>query len=480
MIKQKYLKNKEKIMRNKKQSITLALASTMLLSSFASCGMQEVSFKEYEDYDAFRFYAYMTPPPANVGGGSLMDNPDYMTEQQYDWVKECGFNYGVAIYETTYDQSLKVLKEFEERDMKFFLKDANINTLINGYIDNNLESGKEAAYKAAFEKNLQEYLKYDSFAGIYAADEPKTQKMAGIGKAAEYFYSLEGTSDREWWVNLLGSGYGANGSDSYVEHVNTAAQTTGAGRLSFDEYPLYVGKIRSSFFSNLAHMAAVGKVHNQVFDTFILTMGHWDYRTTNNYDDLAWQIYSSMAFGTRGIETFTYWTTMGTGEGITHGLIDHYGNRTQTWYSMQEVISEVNSFQHMYMNAEWQGVMTYTADEDYSNDLLNLIPSSITVGETDVPVKMKSHERIASVKSDNDLLIGSFKDKDNRDAFMVVNVVDPDFDDSATVTLTFNDCDYVVIYKKGEKVVAKAENGVVKLNMGSSEGYYVMPMKLAE
>lgn len=467
-------------MRNKKTAITLALASTLALGSFSSCGTKELEFKEYENYDEFRFYAYMTPPPANVGSGILMDNPDYMTDQQYDWVKECGFNYGVAIYENTYDLSIKVLEEFSERGLKFFLKDQNMSDLIRGYQTGTLDETKETTYKAAFKKNLEEYIKYDGFAGIYAADEPKTQQFAGIGKAAEYFHSLEETKGREWWVNLLGSGYGAHGSDSYIEHVDEAAKTTGAGRLSFDQYPLYNGKIRDSFFSNLAQIAATGKVYNQAFDTFILTMGHWDYRTTENYDDLAWQIYTSMAFGTRGIETFTYWTTMGTGENITHGLIDHYGNRTQTWYSMQEVISEVNSFQHMYMNAEWQGVMTYTADEDYSNDLLDLIPSNITVGETEVPVKMQSHPRIAKVKSDNDLLIGSFKDVDERDAFMVVNVADPDFDDSASVTLTFNDCDYVAIYKKGERVLAKTENGVLKLNLGSGEGYYVIPMKNAD
>ena len=89
-------------MRNKKTAITLALASTLALGSFSSCGTKELEFKEYENYDEFRFYAYMTPPPANVGSGILMDNPDYMTDQQYDWVKECGFNYGVAIYENTY------------------------------------------------------------------------------------------------------------------------------------------------------------------------------------------------------------------------------------------------------------------------------------------------------------------------------------------------------------------------------------------
>ena len=466
-------------MKNKKSRITWLLATAMFLGSFSGCSFtKNIEFEEYENHEDFRFYAYMTPPPAGVGSGELMDNPDYMTEQQYDWVKECGFNYGVAIYESTYDLSIKVLEEFSERGLKFFVKDQNISDLINGYQSGNITASIEAEKKAAFEKNLQEYIKYDGFAGIYAADEPKTQQFAGIGKAAEYFNSLEETKGREWWVNLLGNGYGAHGSNTYVEHIDAAAQTTGAGRLSFDNYPLYTGsRIRTSFAANLAQMAAVGKVRKQVFDTFILTMGHWDYRTTDNYDDLAWQIYLSMAFGTRGIETFTYWTTMGTGEGITHGLIDHYGNRTQTWYSMQEVISEVNSFQNMYMNAEWQGVLTYTTDIDYSNDLLDAIPREIPVGDTVVPVKMDSHDRIAKVKSDGDLLIGAFKDIDDRDAFMVVNVADPDFDKTATVTLTFNDCDYVAIYKKGERVLATTNNGVLKLNIGSGEGYYVIPLQ---
>ncbi|MBO5066876.1 MAG: hypothetical protein J6C62_00560 [Clostridia bacterium] len=466
-------------MKLKKSCIALTLILTIIASLFVGCGANSTAFKEYKEYDQFRFYAYMTPPPANVGVEELANNPDYMTDEQYDWVKECGFNYGITIYESSYLEMLKVLEEFSEREIKLFIKDSNITQLIMGYNSGGMTAVQESNYKKAFENNLNEYMKYDGFAGIYASDEPKTAEMYGIGKASKYFYSLDQAKQKEWWVNLVGCNYGFHGSKTYLDHVLTCAKTTGTSRLSFDSYPLIKNNIiRTSFFYNLAQMAAIGKVRNKDFDTFILTMGHWDYRTTENYDDLAWQIYTSMAFGTRGIETFTYWTTMTTGEQVTHGLIDHYGNRTQTWYSMQEVISEVNSFQHMYMNAEWQGVLAYTANSNYTNEMFEMIPSKITVTETDVCVKMDSHQRIASVASDNDLLIGVFKDLDDRDAFLIVNTTDPELDDSATVNLKFNDCDYVAIYKKGEKVFAEVQDGEITLNMGSSEGYYVVPMEL--
>lgn len=464
-------------MKIKKNHIALSLVAVITLGLFSGCAEEKIEFKEYEDYEAFRFYAYMPPPPANVGTGELMDNPDYMTDQQYDWIKECGFNYAVSLYEQTHETTIKALRMFSERGIKFFPQD-KFQMRISDMYNNGITEGAELeAAKAQFGANVQEYLQYDSFAGIYAADEPKRDKFDGLAYAQKAFYSFEGTQNSEWWVNLLNSNHDT-GFNTYADYAQASLSQIGASRLSFDTYPLLVNsKIKALYFNDLATMAGVGQINETPFDTFVLTMAHWDYRSPENYDDIAWQVYSAMAFGTRGIEPFCYWTTMSIGEGIKYGLVDHYGNRTQIWYSFQEVIKEVNSFQHMYMNADWQGVMKYTADEDYPNNGLDIIPKQVKVEDKTQAIVIDSHPVLTKIKSDRDLVVGVFKDKDQRDAFLVTNITDPDFDKTAEVKLTFKDCNYAMVYKKGRKVLVKLDDGILQMNVGSGEGYYVVPFK---
>ena len=73
-------------------------------------------------------------------------------------------------------------------------------------------------------------------------------------------------------------------------------------------------------------------------------------------------------------------------------------------------------------------------------------------------------------------MIGTFKDKDNRDAFLITNTSAPAKDVKNNVTITFNNASHAVLYKKGRKVIVKLDNGKFTTTMGSCEGYYVIPL----
>ena len=458
-----------------KKVVALALSATVALSLCGCNQKGNVEFDEYDTYEPFRFYAYMTPPPANVGSGEFSSSPDYMTDQQYAWVAECGFNYALPVYESSKVNMLKALEGLGKYDVQFFVADANLVAMASALGED--PNADVSELKANFEANLAEYRAFDNFAGMYAADEPATPDFPGLGAVGSYFNSFEAG---EWWINVFpnvvpNTQYQAK---DYIEYLNRYVAETGVQRMSFDSYALMADSVRESHFNNLGQVAAVAQANDMAFDSFILTMGHNDYRTPTNYDDIAWQVYTAMAFGTKGIETFCYWTVPSSDSNITHGLIDHYGNRTQAWYSMQEVIDEVNAFESMYMNADWKGVMTYTADPDYPNFAMESIQPNVTVDEdTTVPVVLESHDRIASLDGDLDYMLGAFEDKDGRDAFLLANVADPAEDVSGEVTIKFNDCTNVVIYKKGRRVIASAPDGVFTTTIGSGEGYYIIPLQ---
>ena len=461
----------------KKKLVGLFAALVLTVTAAAGCGGEERKFEEYADSEEFRFYAYMTPPPANTGTGELSGNPDFMTDEQYGYVAECGFNYAIPIYEGSLENNLKAMDGLAKYGIKFFPYDNSLAALAGMLNEAEPDPAAVETTKANIAANMEKYLERENFAGIYASDEPSAALFPGLKAAGEYFKTF---GSGEWWINVHPNSASLTilGAESYVAYLDDYAKNSSIQRMSFDSYPLMNDGLKEGHLANLGQVAAVAKANGLDFDSFILTMGHHDYRTTDNYDDIAWQVYAAMAFGTKGIETFTYWTTQTTGENVTHGLVDYYGNRTQTWYSMQEVISEVKSFEKMYMNAEWTGVLGYTADQDYPNFSLSGIPQNIeTPDGTNVPVLLASHPRISKMKAEKDFLLGTFRDKDERDAFLLVNISDPAEDVQNEVTLTFEDCSRVMLYKKGRKILLDAPNGVFKTTIGSGEGYYIIPLK---
>ncbi|MCL2751401.1 MAG: hypothetical protein FWE62_01450 [Firmicutes bacterium] len=477
-----------KLTRNKLLTLALALffAAVPLLGcgdgGLGGGGGGKGGFQEYAEAEAFRFYAYMTPPPANVGSdGDLVSNPDYMTPQQYAWIDECGFNYAVPIYEKSMDDHLKTMDGLEPYGIGYFPIDGSaIHVLGNVNGGMSVDAPAILEGRAKMEINIAEYKKRTNFAGLYLSDEPSTADFPGIKAAADFLHEIAGP-EYEAWVNVHPNSVPPAyvQATDYMDYISRYARETGISRVSFDSYALFEnGGLRSAHFANLAQIAAVAKANDMRFDSFILTMGHHTYRTPDNYDDIAWQIYASMAFGASGIQTFTYWTTMTHGENVTYGLVDHYGNRTQVWYSMQEVIKEVKAFEKMYMNSEWKGVLRYSADGDY-NDLLDTIADEIEpyAGEGAIPVALDGYPRIANMKANRDFMMGVFEDKDGRDAFLLCNISDPDDDLDNTVTLKFNNATKAVIYKKGRKVMVNLKNGTFTTKIGSGEGYYIIPLE---
>ena len=86
----------------KKKLIAGALALAMSASILSGCAVNYKTSAELSTWstdEEFRFAAYMTPPQENVGVGELKDNPNYITDEQWKNLADCGFNYAYAVYE---------------------------------------------------------------------------------------------------------------------------------------------------------------------------------------------------------------------------------------------------------------------------------------------------------------------------------------------------------------------------------------------
>jgi len=183
--------------------------------------------------------------------------------------------------------------------------------------------------------------------------------------------------------------------------------------------------------------------------------------------ELRWQVLCSMAFGAQGYQYFCYWTPAGPGDNVAKSAcVTEFGEKTPVWYAGQKINREILNFDHVYLNYEWQGVMPVLAEGNSKNKLFNMMNHALdSVG------------RIRSVKSDQDVIVGAFKDRADNDAFMVVNFSDPGDEKSCKTEVVMKSASSAVVYKNGVRSVAEAKGGKLTLELEAGNGAFVVPLQ---
>ena len=105
--------------------------------------------------------------------------------------------------------------------------------------------------------------------------------------------------------------------------------------LSYDHYALMDdGSVAGEYFQNLEQMRAAAKKAKLPFWNIILGVATFNYAEPT-FAGLRFQVYTTLAYGGRGISYFTYFSP-GVGN-YRLAPIDFYGNQSPTWYFMQNV-----------------------------------------------------------------------------------------------------------------------------------------------
>ncbi|MBQ8428257.1 MAG: hypothetical protein IJX18_03280, partial [Clostridia bacterium] len=181
-----------------KKSIIVALLATFCVAPFAPTSQKVLAASApegrptyYEVPNEFRLVAYGTPPTVDVkdeeGVGQWVGFHDYNNVENWQTMKDCGFEYTQAIYYEDADEDY--IRSLENADK---VNAANpeaqpIKVLISNYDymnPNSLasitrEGGTYAEAMAkireredAIKARYDVFASYDSFAGIFGADEP--------------------------------------------------------------------------------------------------------------------------------------------------------------------------------------------------------------------------------------------------------------------------------------------------------------------
>lgn len=197
------------------------------------------------------------------------------------------------------------------------------------------------------------------------------------------------------------------GTSTYEEHVRRFVDEVNVDVLSMDHYPVFKPDRdgRDAYCENLAVMREQSLRAGIPFWNFFNTMPYGPH-TDPTESQMRWQVYTSLAYGAKGLLYFCYWTPGG-GEFPKGGAILHQDGRPSRHYDQAKRINTaVKNFGPTLMQLTSTRVIRIAPD------------TNVAVALDGSPIKNIAR---ADVDPPHDYLIGVFKHKDGRDAVLLTN-----------------------------------------------------------
>jgi hypothetical protein len=215
------------------------------------------------------------------------------------------------------------------------------------HVDNNSDGVYEIVGAENFPRSVA-YINalesHPALAGYKVKDEPGDADWDAT--RGTLYNWLRPRTEKTAYVNLLPSTAIIVSQGGYRDgYVKKYAELDILHMISFTCYPISVeGGVRivnaRMLFESLEAFSSVSKQTGKPFWSFALSTPHGGYPTPT-LNDLHLQVYSQLAYGSQGIQYFTYWEVSGEGEdqsvvGKT-AIVDQNGNPTNTYNLVKSV-----------------------------------------------------------------------------------------------------------------------------------------------
>jgi len=220
--------------------------------------------------------------------------------------------------------------------------------------------------------------------GVYLRDEPSAAQMPMIGRLAQAL--LKAMPGKVPYVNLFPN-YATRqqlGTASYEEHLRAYFKFVRLPYLSWDIYSLTDGEMQPSFYDNLDIVRKLTLEAKVPFWNCILATTMFRYMEPSEAT-FSLQVYSTLAYGGRGIQYFTYFTPDNGNYRL--AAVDPYGNRTPTWDVMRRINNQIHALVPTLLKLHSTGVYHWPVSTAAGTALLEDIKTSgkLVVGEFDGP-----------------------------------------------------------------------------------------------
>jgi len=274
-----------------KQLITFVLSGLLI-----SCGtgikedQTNTDKKEPTFLTDFKIIGYSGPPLEEVN------------LERYQEIAEAGIEYLVPGNGTfNGEQNLKAM----ELGLKTGIKIIPVDMRLMPFTLDKLGSIDTSAIREI----TNDYKDHPAFASYVVRDEPSGDLFPGLRDISAIF--REEDPLHEPLINLLPS-YGSPvqlGFDDYRSHIISFIETVKPGLLSYDNYALREGATwYDVWFNDLTIVREETRKANIPFIVFMQSEGIKGGLRVPNRQEVLWQVNTALAYGTRGVGWFCYWT----------------------------------------------------------------------------------------------------------------------------------------------------------------------------
>ena len=458
---------------NMKKNILSFSVKTLTLFSVAplgglclvSCNIEPAyKFKEGQpDYsnkatsNNFRIGAWVAPPPANWNGGN---NETYITQESYDEVAESGVNVIYCLYEkNNIEEMTNALTYAENAGIEYLATDYNVAL---DPLEDELEQGdiKELTSSYNDKKALRGWL---------VRDEPSVEEFERLGRCKEFIEKE--FPGKEFYINLLPT-YANSvkmGTFYYEDYIDEYIRVVKPDFLSFDHYAMLQNafgekKLTEDVLWNLDIVANKCKEAEIPMYTFVQAMRFDEFTRDPNEQEIRHQVLTQLAYGSRSIQYFCYWTPPSFYMG-TPAMISLDGQKGDIYNYVKQVNSEIKNIDEAFLEFSWDDTIPVTGSE-----VMDVVPQYELL---DNPAT--SFEAIKEYKATQNTLISRFVDKEGREAFFVVNFSDPALEATDNVNITFRSGKKALYYHKLDKKVVDLTKHTIELEIEPGDGYFIIP-----
>jgi hypothetical protein len=291
-------------------------------------------------------------------------------------IRECGFNLAGFV-------SPEHLELVREVGLKCIVSEGSVHV-------GDAEAGLSEAEIARRVKALVDRTgKHPAVYGYYLRDEPGAAVYPGLRKWADAY--RKAAPALHAYINLFPN-YASPAQmnvPTYREYLEKFVEIVQPRFISYDHYALMDdGTLRGGYFQNLEAVRAVSLKNSLPFWNIVLSNAHFHYAEPTEAG-LRFQLYTTLAYGGRGISYFTYFTPAIGNYRL--APIDPFGNKTPTWEILRRVnlqlhrlgptylkLKSVNVFHHPEVPEGCSGMQT-------SRYLSEVVGTNLLVGEFEGP-----------------------------------------------------------------------------------------------
>ncbi|MBM3476295.1 MAG: hypothetical protein FJX75_23735 [Armatimonadetes bacterium] len=239
--------------------------------------------------------------------------------------------------------------------------------------------------------------------GYALRDEPSVKDFPALREAVDALRKAR--PGKLTYINLFPNYANQQqlGTETYEEHVARFMEEVDPDVLSMDHYPVMKpnGDSRASYCANLEVMRTYALQKGVPFWNFFNTMPFGPHLDPTEAD-LRWQIFTSLAYGAKGVLYFCYWTPTG-GEFPKGGaIITAEGRKTRHYEQAKRINAAVRNLGPTLMQLTSTGVYRVKPEDD---------PAQVLA---DTPIKRTECEC-------RDYLVGVFTHADGRRAVLLNN-----------------------------------------------------------